>query len=440
MSKTVTEPFKRLNKEMESKWGEFLDDSSFGKFSNTYDRAVAGVVLENCQQVFGREGGGDLLLEAAPANNAGSYPSSPVAGTTMPLMPIIRRAMPMMMAPHMVGVQPMTRATGSVFYLQSRKTSQSGTEILFGEADTRFTTDPDAAGAGFTATVPLPQADADAYKAHPNLSTAAGEALGDGVGDDFSEVAFSIKSITVTAGTRALKAELTQELIDDARNDHGLDAKAELNDIMVQELLASQNRHVVRTIINNAKLGAAKGTTTAGTIDLSVDGSARWMAEKFQALLLFIEADANQILFGTRRGRGNFIICSADVASAFVAGGLLDNTSVDINVDGLAQDTFVGTVGRGRFKVFVDPYITATDFFVVGYKGPNNYEAGIFLCPYIPLQRIETVGENSFQPRIAYKMRYGLISNPFANSTMDGALTWNANEYYRKALVTNLLA
>ncbi len=455
--------FSKLNEELEQKWGSFLDDSRYGVIQDSYRRACTGVILENCERAYLAEGGGydnvivdvdkinkrlkesnqgQRLNEAAPANNAGSYPSNPMAGPELAFMPIVRRAAYKFLSYDMVGVQPMPMAVSLIFAMRSRATAQNGTEILFNESDTRFTANADAAGAGYTNNDPLPQADLDAYKAHPGLSTAAGEALGDGVGDDFSEVAFSIEKLTVTAMTRALKGELTHELIEDFKNGHnGLDARAELTNILIQELLASTNRHVFRTIYNNAKTGCPSGvTTTAGKVDLAVDGSARWFAEAYQALLFFIQRDANQIMFGTRRGRGNFVICSADVASAFVAAKLIDPQSSlnSVDPDGMTDNCYVGTVAMGKMKVFIDPYVTAKNFYVVGYKGESNWDAGVYLCPYVPLQRLETTGEKTFAPKIAYKTRYGLVSNPFANAAGTGALTWNANEYFRKVEVVNL--
>lgn len=455
--------FNFLKEETEKKWGSFVDNDKFPAIKNPYVRAVTAVVLENCEDIYSKEGGGIIkllndgtnkaedyraLLKETAANFSGAYPNetSPgnLKGPEPVLIPMLRQAVPQMIAFDIIGVQPLNASVGLIFALRSRATSRGGAEILFPEADTRFgTADASAAGAGFTATNPAVQADADAYKAHAAATTAEGEGLGTGGGNpEFSEIAFTIDKVTVQARTRAIKAEYTVELQQDMMTGHGLDARAELMQIMTQELLFEQNREIIRTVHNNAKSGAQFNTTTAGIFDLDTDSDGRWMEERFKGLQFQIERDANAIMLDARRGRGNWVICSADVASALSVTKLLDSDSAarELNQFGEVQGTYVGTL-NGRFKVFVDPYIPAsgTNYFVVGYKGASAWDAGLYFCPYVPLQMMEAVGPSDFQPRIAYKTRYGLVSNPYANSAGTGALTWNANKYFRRVNVQNLM-
>lgn len=434
-----------LSEALNSKWSPMLEAEGVPQIRDEYKRACTAVILETCEQTYEQEGGGVLILnEAAPANKSAGYPNSNtyMEGPEPVLIPLLRRAVPLMISFDIVGVQPMPGPVGLIFAMKARASTQGGTEILFNEADTRFgTNDPTAAGAGYTEDEPLPQADLNAYKAFPGTTTEIGEALGDGSGAEFSEVAFSIDKITVTAKTRALKAEYTRELQQDLMKTRGIDARAELANILATELLSEQNREVIRTIYNNAKPGAENNTTIAGTYDLDTDSNGRWMLERFQGMHFQLEREANAIAKDTRRGPGNFVICSSDIASALSAAKLLDSKGAAnvLEATGDTQNTFVGVL-NGRFKVFVDPYvpISSTNYFVVGYKGASAWDAGIFYCPYVPLQMMEAVGQNSFQPKIAYKTRYGLVTNPFANPAADGALTWNVNKYYRKVKVTNL--
>ena len=273
------------------------------------------------------------------------------------------------------------------------------------------------------------------------MSTTQLEALGDGNGTNFAQMAFSIDKIPVTAKGRALKAEFTIELQQDLKAIHGLDAESELANILQAEILAEINREVVRTIYNNAVPGAQDNVATAGVFDLDVDSNGRWMVEKFKGLMFQIERDANAIGKATRRGRGNILITSADVAAALSMCGLLDQSGLKENLsyNGDTENTFVGVL-NGRFRVYVDPYVSnAGNFYVVGYKGASQYDAGLFYCPYVPLQMFRAVGENSFEPKIAFKTRYGLLANPFATSAGDGALSWGTNVYYRKVQVDNLM-
>ena len=436
---------------LEKKWAPLLDSDKLPKIRDAYRRAVTGVVLENCEVTYASEGGGELvqrtpqqLREAAAANASGAFPDATnLKGPEPVLIPMLRRALPQMIAFDVVGVQPLNGPVGLIFALKARATSQGGSEILFDEADTRFSTnEPSASGAGFTNAAPVPQADLDVYKAHAAMATADGEALGTGSpAAEFSQVAFSIDKVTVTAKTRALKAEYTRELQQDMMASHGLDARAELANILSQETLFEINREVIRTIYNNAKTGAQNDVTAAGIFDLDTDSDGRWMIERFQGLRFQIDREANAILLDARRGRGNFVFASADVCSALSAAKFLDSDAAanDLYTSEGGNGTFVGTL-NGGMKVFLDPYVTTgTNYFVVGYKGQSAWDAGLFYCPYVPLQMMEAIGPNDFQPRIAYKTRYGLVSNPYANAAGTGALTFNANKYYRRVQVNNLM-
>jgi hypothetical protein len=380
------------------------------------------------------------LNEAAPANAVGSYGDTGGFAKFDPvLISLVRRAMPQLIAYDVCGVQPMTQPTGLIFAMKSRYSTQGGTEALFNEADTDFSGTGTHAGSTFNPS---------SNTTGTGLTTSAAERLGQGgTGDgSFGSMAFSIEKRSVTAKTRALKAEYSIELAQDMKSVHGLDAEGELSNILSTEILSEINREVIRTIYKTAKVGAAVGTTTAGTFDLDTDSNGRWSVEKFKGLLFQIEREANAIAQQTRRGRGNFIICSSDVASALAMAGVLDyapalNTS--LNVDE-ASTTFAGVL-NGKYKVYVDPYTAnqgTTQFFTMGYKGSSAFDAGMFYCPYVPLQMVRAVDPNSFQPKIGFKTRYGLVANPFVqldNSDSDGALTADVNYYYRKVAVTNLM-
>jgi hypothetical protein len=344
------------------------------------------------------------------------------------------------MAYDVAGVQPMTGPVGLIFAMKSRYSTQDGTEALFNEADTDFAGTGTHAGSN-----PVD----GSYTTGTGIATADAEALGESGGTDFNEMAFSIEKTTVTAKTRALKAEYTVELAQDLKAIHGLDAESELSNILSQEILAEINREVIRTIYKVAKPGAAS-TATAGTFDLDVDSNGRWSVERFKGLLFNIERDANVIAQDTRRGKGNFIICSSDVAAALAMAGMLDtggalNGSPTLNVDDTGN-TFAGVL-NGRYKVYVDPYSAnqgaASQFYVVGYKGANAYDAGIFYCPYVPLQMVRAIDPNTFQPKIGFKTRYGMIANPFvlkSDGTTDAdTFTANRNHYYRRVKVSNLM-
>jgi hypothetical protein len=363
-----------------------------------------------------------------------------VAGYDPVLISLVRRAMPQLIAYDVCGVQPMTQPTGLIFAMKSRYSSQNGAEALFNEADTGFAGTGTQSGSNWTSGTDT---------TGTGMTTAAAERLGQGgVGDgSFGQMAFSIEKTSVVAKTRALKAEYSIELAQDLKAVHGLDAEGELSNILSAEILAEINREVVRTIYATAKVGAQVGTAAAGTFDLDVDANGRWSVEKFKGLMFQIEREANAIAQQTRRGRGNFILCSSDVASALAMAGVLDYApalQTGLNVDE-ASTTFAGVL-NGKYKVYVDPYAanqSATQFFVVGYKGSSAFDAGLFYCPYVPLQLVRAVDPNSFQPKIGFKTRYGMVANPFVDlddsSGQTGDLTADKNYYYRKVKVTNLM-
>jgi len=426
------------------KWGPILEHSSFSAITDNHKKSVTATILENTERALAESGDlsanmTGLLSEAAPTNAAGSGPgfssdataTGPTAGYDPVLISLVRRAMPNLIAYDIAGVQPMTGPTGLIFAMRSTHTSQAAAnEVFYNEADTDFSgagTHANALGAGSETT-------------GTGMDTPTAEALGDTPSNSFAEMAFSIEKVTVAAKSRALKAEYTTELAQDLKAVHGLDAETELANILQSEILVEINRELVRTIYTNAVAGAT-ATAAAGTFDLDVDANGRWSVEKFKGLMFQIEQEANAIAKGTRRGKGNMVICSSDVASALQMAGVLDYTpalnSNSLNVDDTGN-TFAGVL-NGRYKVYIDPYAGA-NYMVVGYKGSSSFDAGLFYCPYVPLQMVRAVGENSFQPKIGFKTRYGMVSNPFAagGSQGNGALTANANVYYRRVLVSNL--
>jgi Major capsid protein Gp23 len=423
------------------KWAPVLDHEGAPAIKDQYRKEVTAVLLENQEREMQKQR--EALFEAAPANAVGSYADTNGFAKFDPvLISLVRRAMPQMIAYDVCGVQPMTQPTGLIFAMKSRYSTQGGTEALFNEADTDFS------GTGtHSGTYDFGGSETTGS----GIATADAERLGQGgTGDgSFGAMAFSIEKTSVTAKTRALKAEYSIELAQDMKSVHGLDAEGELSNILSTEILAEINREVIRTIYKTAKAGAAVGTATAGTFDLDVDSNGRWSVEKFKGLMFQIEREANAIGQQTRRGRGNVIITSADVASALAMAGVLDYTpalqgNASLNIDDTST-TFAGVL-NGKYKVYVDPYtanVSATQFFVVGYKGSSAFDAGLFYCPYVPLQMVRAVDPNSFQPKIGFKTRYGLVANPFVNLD-DGTsgqdnLTANANYYYRRVKVTNLM-
>ena len=454
-----------MSEQLQEKWAPILEHKDAEPIQDSYKKAVTSVLLEN-QELFLRQERG-ILTEAAPTNSLGgtgysgtSDAGGPVAGFDPVLISLIRRSMPKLMAYDICGVQPMTGPTGLIFAMRSvvgtTRTSNAGDwtgrEAFYNEVDTEHSSENSGdslASNDQTGTNPGLLNDSGTYtQGGTGMTTAQAEALGDGSGNHFREMGFSIEKVTVTAKSRALKAEYSLELAQDLKAIHGLDAETELANILSTEVLAEINREVVRTIYRIAKPGAQNNTANAGIFDLDVDSNGRWSVEKFKGLLFQIERDANAIGQQTRRGKGNFIICSADVASALGMAGVLDYTPGLAGNNGLAgvddtSSTLVGTL-NGRIKVYVDPYsanVSNNHFYVMGYKGTSPYDAGLFYCPYVPLQMVRAVGQDTFQPKIGFKTRYGMVANPFAEGLTAGAgaLTANANVYYRRVLVKNLM-
>jgi len=439
-----------LTENLQEKWQPVLEHPDLPKIEDAYKRAVTTVILEN-QEKSVREDR-SFMTEAAPVNATGAS----VDNFDPVLISLVRRAMPNLIAYDICGVQPMTGPTGLIFAMKSRFGTQAGAEALFNEADSDFSARDAAGGSGSpdaqAGTNPATLNDspsAGTYTTGSGMSTAQAETLGDGT-DEFAEMAFSIDKVTVTAKSRALKAEYTMELAQDLKAIHGLDAETELANILSSEILAEINREVVRTIYGHAKPGAQVNVTTAGIFDLDTDSNGRWSVEKFKGLLYQLERDANAIGQQTRRGKGNIIICSADVASALQMAGVLDYAPAlnnNLNVDDTGN-TFAGVL-NGKFKVYVDPYaanVSASQYYVIGYKGTSPYDSGLFYCPYVPLQMVRAVGQDSFQPKIGFKTRYGMVQNPFATSAGDGALDNSGavgataqNLYYRRVKVTNIM-
>ena len=432
---------------LQEKWQPVLEHPDLPEIKDPYKRAVTTVILENQEKAMGEDRA--FLTEAGPANQtAGVQNWDPI------LISLVRRAMPSLIAYDICGVQPMTGPTGLIFAMKARYISQatSATEALFNEANTFFSGTDSGVTTQNLGTEVLKALSAATFTTGTGMPTTAAEALGDSTGNGFNQMAFSIEKATVTARSRALKAEYTMELAQDLKAIHGLDAETELANILSAEILAEINREVVRTIYMNAKVGAFQNVANAGIFDLDTDSGGRWAVEKFKGLMFAMERDANVIARDTRRGKGNIILCSADVASAMTMAGLLDYQSAlqdNLNVDSTGN-TFAGVL-NGRFKVYVDPYMnmevpyaasgaTAAQYYVCGYSGTSPYDAGLFYYPYVPLQMVRAVGENSFQPKIGFKTRYGMQVNPFAQSAAatDGAGARNSNVYYRRVQVNNL--
>ena len=451
-----------LSETYEKKWQPVLEHPDLPKIGDSYRRAVTATILENQERVQKEDNA--FLNEAAPTNNTGGTSNwDPI------LISLVRRAMPNLIAYDIAGVQPMTGPTGLIFAMRSRYTNATGNEALFDEADTEFSSrnaagtstagqTPDAAQAGANPAI-LNDSPAGAYNRFEGMTTATAEALGDSSNNAFAEMAFSIEKTTVTARSRALKAEYTMELAQDLKAIHGLDAETELANILSAEILAEINREVVRSVYINAEKGASANTgtvntTTEGIFDLDTDSNGRWSVERFKGLMFQVEREANVIAQRTRRGKGNMIICSSDVASALQMAGVLDYTPAlnnNLNIDDTGN-TFAGVL-NGKYRVYIDPYAAnmasnaspTKQYYVVGYKGTSPYDAGLFYCPYVPLQMVRAVGQDNFQPKIGFKTRYGMVANPFAgasasgNITADGVGAINANRYYRRVQVTNIM-
>jgi len=422
---------------LQEKWAPVLNHQELSPINDKHRRAVTSVILENQERALQEDA--RFLSEAAPTNSTGAGISNwdPI------LISLVRRAMPNLIAYDVAGVQPMTGPTGLVFAMRSRYDSQAGTEAFYDEANTAWS------GTGTqTGTNPGVLNDSNAgsnYTTGTAFSTTTAEALGDSAANPFAEMAFSIEKFSVEAKSRALKAEYSMELAQDLKAIHGLDAETELANILSSEILTEINREVIRTIYRVAVKGAAVDTANPGEFDLDVDSNGRWSVEKFKGLMYQIERDANVIAQQTRRGRGNVIICSSDVASALNQAGKLDYTPALSNNlgDDDTGNTFAGVL-NGRYRVYIDPYAanaSATQYYVIGYKGSSFADAGVFYCPYVPLQMVRAVDSNSFQPKIGFKTRYGMTSNPFAggSAVLGGALTPRTNQYYRNVKVLNLM-
>jgi hypothetical protein len=477
------------NEHLQEKWAPLLNYEGLDSIKDSHRRAVTAVLLEN-QERFLREqsafeNGSMSMLMESPTNSGNaagaqgafggaSAAGGPTAGFDPVLISLIRRSMPNLIAYDVAGVQPMSGPTGLIFAMRSRYSTQSGTETFYNEVDSAFSgtdsgfntgigSDFSQPGSGIGTTAQsgtnpsvlnASSVAATDYNVGQGMTTGDSEALGDGTsGNEFNQMAFSIEKVTVTAKSRALKAEYSLELAQDLKAIHGLNAEAELANILSTEILAEINREVIRTIYLTAEKGASQNVATAGVFDLDVDSNGRWSVEKFKGLLFQIERDANAIAQRTRRGKGNIVLCSADVASALTMAGVLDYTpalNANLNVDDTGN-TFAGTL-MGKFRVYIDPYAAnlttgnaaptgGNQYYVVGYKGSSPYDAGLFYCPYVPLQMVRAVGENSFQPKIGFKTRYGMVANPFAEGTTQGLgrLNVNTNRYYRRVAVKNLM-
>ena len=457
---------------LQEKWAPILDHDGMGDIKDHHRRMVTAQLLENQEQALREE---REFLSETPTNSttSGSDPGLGAAttgamqGFDPVLISLIRRSMPNLVAYDLAGVQPMSGPTGLIFAMRSRYSSNSGTETFYNEVDSAFSGQNEgfdltsgqtqtAVGLGTTAQSgsnpgaldgTFPQTgDGTTYNVGQGMRTDDAEDLGTS-GDNFNEMAFSIEKVTVTAKSRALKAEYSLELAQDLKAIHGLNAEAELANILSTEILAEINREVIRTIYNVAVPGAQANTASAGTFDLDIDSNGRWSVEKFKGLIFQMERDANAIAQNTRRGKRNMILCSSDVASALTMAGVLDYTPAlnsNLNVDDTGN-TFAGTL-QGKYKVYIDPYSAAggaeaNQYYTIGYKGTSPYDAGLFYCPYVPLQMVRAVGENTFQPKIGFKTRYGIVQNPFAQGATAGlgVLRRNSNQYYRRVKVANLM-
>ena len=460
------------SEQLQEKWAPLLDYDGLDSIKDSHRRAVTAILLENQENSIREER--EFLMEA-PTNSTASGANPGLGGATTGamqgfdpvLISLIRRSMPNLIAYDVCGVQPMNGPTGLIFAMRSRYKTNDGSENFYSEVDSAFSGQDSgfneeagfvdgSVGLGTTAqggsNPSILTADqtasaapgANQYNVGQGLRTDAAEGLGES--EHFNQMAFSIEKVTVTAKSRALKAEYSLELAQDLKAIHGLNAEAELANILSTEILAEINREVIRTIYKTAVPGAQANVATAGTFDLDVDSNGRWSVEKFKGLIFQIERDANAIAQETRRGKGNTIICSADVASALAMAGVLDYTpalNANLNVDDTGN-TFAGVL-QGKYKVYIDPYsanVAANQYYTVGYKGSSPYDAGLFYCPYVPLQMVRAVGENTFQPKIGFKTRYGMVANPFARGASlsnPGVLATNSNVYYRRTKISNLM-
>lgn len=448
-----------LAEEIQNKWKPVLEHADLPQIKDAHKRAVTAQVLENTERAISEARAamsGGFLGEAAPTNQTGSG----VDNFDPVLISLVRRAMPNLIAYDVCGVQPMTGPTGLIFAMRSRYDGQTGQETFYNEVDTgqsgRGGANASATQAGYGAStdvggeaqtvgsnvVTSNSAGGNTYAFGGGVQTSLSEGLGSNTTAIFPEMAFSIEKVSVTAKSRALKAEYSLELAQDLKAIHGLDAETELSNILSTEILAEINREVIRTIVTTAERGASDGTTTVGIFDLDTDSNGRWSVEKFKGLMFQIEREANQIAKGTRRGKGNIIICSSDVASALQMAGVLDYTPA-LNSNNLTVDdtgnTFAGIL-NGRIRVYIDPY-AGNNYMVVGYKGSSSFDAGLFYCPYVPLQMVRAVNPDTFQPKIGFKTRYGMVANPFAEGLVEGlgVLNQDSNKYYRRLVINNLM-
>ena len=422
------------------KWKSVLEHESLPKIQGKARAEDTAVLLENTMTAIKSER--EMLMEASPANSVGSYSDTGGFAKYDPvLISLVRRAVPQLVAYDVCGVQPMTQPTGLVFAMKSRYGSQGGAEALYNEADSGYS------GTGTTPSGTSPVV--SPYTVQGGIATATAEAGGSSGGQAINQMAFTIEKVPVAAKERMLQAQYSIELAQDMKAIHGLDAETELTNILATEIVAEINREVLRTIYVSAKTGAVAGTQTAGTFDLDVDSNGRWSVEKFKGLLYQIEREANVVAQQTRLGKGNIIICSSDVASALAMTGMLDYAPAiqrngDLNVDE-ASTTFAGIL-NGRYKVYVDPYSGNSNanpgqFMVVGYKGDNNMAAGLFYCPYIPLQLLKAIDPATYQPRLAFKTRYATVANPMValDAGNNDPTTANSNYFYRKVAINNLM-
>ena len=455
-----------LSEEVINKWKPVLDHEDLEPIRDAHKRATVATILENTEKALGEAGSYSprSLLEDAPVNQTGAG----ITNFDPVLISLVRRALPNLMAYDVCGVQPMTGPTGLIFAMRARYSNQTSTEAFYSEANTSFSTltaGTNTAGQQMVGNLPgnttqvSNLASTNTYNWGAAMATANGEALGtaNSTGgypstNPIPQMAFSIEKVTVTAQTRALRAEYTLELAQDLKAIHGLDAETELSNILSTEILAEINREVVRTINYTATQGATEGTVTSGVFDLDTDSNGRWSVEKFKGLMFQIERECNQIAKATRRGKGNMLICSSDVASALQMAGVLDFTPA-LNGNQLQVDdtgnTFAGVL-NGRIRVYVDPYAgsqnpSSGQYMTVGYKGASAFDAGLFYCPYVPLQMVRAVDPGSFQPKIGFKTRYGMVANPFAQGatasaswTATSGIDKDANAYYRRVIISNL--
>jgi hypothetical protein len=441
-----------MTEELQKKWAPVLEHSELEAIKDPYKKAVTALVLENQHQAMAQDRQQlNELADAGPTNATGSS----VANFDPILISLVRRALPNLIAYDVAGVQPMTGPTGLIFAMRARYNNQGGTEAFFNEANTVYSGASSAAnpygfrGVGATTDVgvnPVADLAANAYTTGIGMPTGTAEYLGSDSNAAFQQMAFSIEKVTVTAQSRALKAEYSLELAQDLKAIHGLDAETELSNILSTEILSEINREVIRTIYTCAVTGAQYGTTTAGYFDLDTDSNGRWSVERFKGLIFQIERDANVIAKQTRRGKGNVLIVSSDVASAMAMAGVLQYTpalQADLQVDDTGN-TFAGML-HGRIKVYIDPYFggytSNQELVTVGYKGSSPYDAGLFYCPYVPLQMVRAVDQFTFQPKIGFKTRYGMVANPFAEGlgAGNGQLNARTNKYYRIFGVKNLM-